>query len=267
MLKFNDVSWGMSGSYDKCRNCLSAWGMVDSAGNRQSCHDPGNCNRERNSFYGCSTSVNSSFLGQPTAAKKEKKEDNEMSFVGLQFDKNKKKIIAFADTKSTRFPNRKPAADTNPVHKIYASGEIIMVSYGQNEYVNQFGSPQPLDSLITTNMHDLKSVFLTLRDSYAWFGDAKTEFIMGKKGIDEVFYITVTGDSITEKRSRLAGDVVTVYGGNDEYTHIFDQNSKLNQLDGLGLKRELESLVEFFDRHVDYNYVGGEIEILEWDWQ
>ena len=136
-----------------------------------------------------------------------------------------------------------------------------------NEYIDEKGNICPINSLISPNLDNLQDAFQALRDSFSQLENAKSEFILGKRGMDEVFYVTVTGKAIIEKREKFPEDVLTVYGGRDEYIRIFDQNSRLNLMDGLGIKREIEGMVEFFDKHLDYNYVGGEIEILEWDWQ
>ena len=261
-------SFGFSGSgsfHDKCFGCDSAWGMNDGSGSGRSCHDPGECRRSfyPADYYGYPVSHS----GKLQTHKKAKEEDNKMSFVGLQFNKKEKKIIAFADTKSTRFYSDRPVADTNLVHKIFANDALVMVSWGTNEYIDEKGNICPLNSLISPNLDNLQNAFHVLRDGFSLLENAKSEFILGKRGMDEVFYVTVTGKAIIEKRDRFSEEIVTVYGGRDEYIRIFNQNSRLNQMDGLGIKREIEGMVEFFDKHLDYNYVGGEIEILEWDWQ
>ena len=274
---------GLFSGSDRCYGCDVGWTRDDGNGNRISCMDPGNCHRSNpyavsiskayevsrdeccysGNYPGCSVSHS----GKLQTHKKAKEEDNKMSFVGLQFNKTEKKIIAFADTKSTRFYSDRPVADANPVHKIFANNALVMVSWGTNEYIDEKGNICPINSLISPNLDNLQDAFQALRDSFSQLENAKSEFILGKRGMDEVFYVSVTGKAIIEKREKFPEDVLTVYGGRDEYIRIFDQNSRLNQMDGLGIKREIEGMVEFFDKHLDYNYVGGEIEILEWDWQ
>lgn len=196
--------------------------------------------------------------------------DNNMSFVGLQLDQINGKVIAFADSKATMLLRGNLVQDEKriPLQKIFFNDDLLLVTYGQNEYVDEYGQIIRLEELLSKNMSQLRIVFSTLMESYSSVqGSGSTHFLYVEKNSYVLHYVVVEPFSISHKKINVANDVRTVCGGDDLCLKIFEKNEDRNSYIANQIRKKIEAIIDFLDEQSSYNPVGKPVQIVEWNWR
>lgn len=198
-------------------------------------------------------------------------EDNKMSFVGLQLNPKTKKIIAFADSKSSRtngagvmsqdwvYPN---------VKKIFATDQYIAVTFGANEIPDSSGNKKVEDLMLEYKNEPLERVFekiqLALR---SLIQNESVYMLYAKKGEIAYHHVVEVNRYHILNEKIYSEEPSSQVGGSDSYVKLLEHEPTLSS----GSMEEIRALIEktaaFQDTLKMYNPVGGEIKVQSWDWE
>ena len=201
--------------------------------------------------------------------KSKKKEDNNMSFVGLQMDPKTKKVIAFADSKSSR-KNEKGEFTIDKTHpyvdKIFTTEKYIAVSYGLNEVSYNSEIMQLEDFMSFFGQNKLDNVFLNIKESIK-FIDGSVYFIYAKKKEIGYYHVVEINSEDIFDTKRYLGEHRCCVGGNKTYIQLLGNSPVLQSGSKEEIKTLIQRTVDFCDTLGLYNPVGGEIKVQSWDWE
>lgn len=200
-----------------------------------------------------------------------KKEDTQMSFVGLQINPKEKKVIAFADSKlSTNYNGRMEQNNERPcMNKIFSTDQYIAVShnvasfYGENIIDEIF-----LDDYMEKRKHDELETILNDIWKQLWIYKEQNPmyFIYIKKG-EYGFYHKVI---LTEKEMKDSKINVierkAVFGGAATYVELANCDPRFCNGSEKEIEEAMREYIEFHNHLPYYNSVGGNIKVVSWNW-
>lgn len=207
---------------------------------------------------------------RPSYNKKKNKEDNEMSLVGLWLKPEETKVVAFADSKSTKIVDGKEACDESrtPVQKIFAGENQLMVAWGQNSFSVGNNEFVTLERII----EDSKGV----DQSWLWGqirgllkegnSKASTSFLYVTKNYPVISYVSINAEKVVNEHYFETQGKPFFLGGDGFYVDLILKDPELSKKSTKEFKEKLEEMVRFRDTFSNYNPVGGPIQMVEWDW-
>lgn len=198
------------------------------------------------------------------------KEDNKMSFVGLQLLPKKRKVIAFADSKSSLI-SRDGRLEENyeyPIaNKLFATDKFIAVTWGANMLHPEFPSIIPIEKFFKDHAQD--DIGVILEEMQELYGTSPglfhTYFLFARKGSKFYEYADLGPEGITIKKHKVC-DRDVVLGGDEYYCNLFEKYISLKNCSQEELKDKISKAIEYREQADKYNPVGFPLKIVEWDW-
>lgn len=198
-------------------------------------------------------------------------EDNHMSFVGLQINPKTRKIIAFADSKSSRLngagvmihdwicPN---------VNKMFSTDKYIAVAYGANEIQELSGNKKLEDLMLDCKDEPLENVFVKIQHAMRLSMQKDSVYmIYAKKGEIPYHHIVEVNRNHILDEKIYSKEPFSHVGGNESYVKLLEHEPTLSDGSMEEIKALIEKTVAFQDTLKIYNPVGGEIKVQSWDWE
>lgn len=204
------------------------------------------------------------------------KEETSMSLAGISFVNGK--IIAFSDSKSTKYRNGKPYA-AEPVQKIFKNEHFVLVCTGTNELPVFNGHQyqiQKLEDWMNSEMPSTEDPWALCKRLFEYLQDKCRQDIpsitiigaqpsIGNKNCI-LFSLIISGSSFKYEGNSVGNDVCWNSGA-DEYVQYYRENTYRLLTDSEDiLKKELETCIQEIEKRHNqepdwYNPVGGEIQV------
>ena len=201
----------------------------------------------------------------------QKQEDNQkMSFVGLQLRPGERKVVAFADSKTSRIDehgNLFQDFERGNINKIFQAEEYIAVTFGGNELHGDYGHSIPIEYVFEQYSKD--GIGNILERIQELFGDddsfAHIFVLFTRKGSIYYEIAEISAKNITTEKRRVYGNIACI-GGDSFYHNVFQRHLDINNCSPGEIKEKIEMVIDFRDKMDTYNPVGKPIQIVEWDW-
>lgn len=206
---------------------------------------------------------------------KEKGRMEKMSFAGITF--TKEKIVAFSDSKSTKFVNGQPM-ETSPVRKVFGNDAFVVTCTGSNAIPvmkDDCCSCMGLDDWMDEKIEQVDSVWELCKSLYEFLHkeciqNIEPIILIGAqpigdgKDVCKFFTAKISRQSFVFEE-QFVTEAKSLYSGADEYIQYFNQNPErlLNGSVDI-LETELKNaILKIQDLHGPdwYNPVGGKIQI------
>lgn len=219
-------------------------------------------------------------FGSHTAydGKQETREGEMMSFAGISAVDGR--IFAFSDTKGSIYDGtiHKYVEDSHrgSIKKIFYNQHFVAVTTGVNSFWGHGDRTYYVSDWIDEHILSVTNPYMLLQSLFGWLkknsftldhNEAITFlFLYRSEGVLYQIFANIKEDGIEIRTTEISvKSLYEAYIGNPKYVHVFEQIPGIfKTADPDAIRDRIQTAVKLFDTGTDYNFVGGDIQVIEY---